>query len=82
MAGVVAGAEAGFHWMSLETQRISSGTKGDLERDVRRRRSPPPVSASAAPFGFVAGPVPVAAAYHGAFWSTSTREEKLRLAKA
>jgi hypothetical protein len=27
MAGVVAGEEAEFHWMSLETQRGSSETK-------------------------------------------------------
>jgi hypothetical protein len=31
MAGVVAGAGAGFHWMSLETQRKSSGMKRDLK---------------------------------------------------
>jgi hypothetical protein len=35
-----------------------------------------------APFGLVASPVPVAAAYHVAFGSTSTEEGKLRLAKA
>jgi hypothetical protein len=32
MAGVVAGAGAGFHRMSLKTQRRSSGMKKDLKR--------------------------------------------------
>jgi hypothetical protein len=32
MAGVVAGAEAGFHWMSLKTQRRLSGMKRDLKK--------------------------------------------------
>jgi hypothetical protein len=32
MAGVVAGTGAGFHWMSLKTQRGSSETKGNLEK--------------------------------------------------
>jgi hypothetical protein len=32
MAGVVAGAGAGFHWMNLETRRGSSETKGNLEK--------------------------------------------------
>jgi hypothetical protein len=64
MAGVVAGAEAGFHRMSLKTQRGSSETKRDLKRVV------------------VAGPTLVAATCHGAFGSTITREEKLRLTKA
>jgi hypothetical protein len=36
MAGVVAGAGAGFHWISLETQRGSSETKRDLERAVKK----------------------------------------------
>jgi hypothetical protein len=31
MAGVVAGAGAGFHQMSLKTQRKSSGMKNDLK---------------------------------------------------
>jgi hypothetical protein len=31
MAGVVAGAGAGFHRMSLKTQRRSSGMKRDLK---------------------------------------------------
>jgi hypothetical protein len=31
MAGVVVGAGAGFHWMSLKTQRRSSGIKEDLK---------------------------------------------------
>jgi hypothetical protein len=31
MAGVVAGAGAGFHWMSLREQRKSSWMKQDLE---------------------------------------------------
>jgi hypothetical protein len=31
MAGVVAGAGAGFHWMSLRMQRKSSGMKKDLK---------------------------------------------------
>jgi hypothetical protein len=77
MAGVVAGAEVGFHRMSLKTQRGSLETKRDLNQ-----RSPPLASASVAPFGLVASPVPVAAAYHVAFGSTSTEEGKLRLAKA
>jgi hypothetical protein len=32
MAGVVTGAGAGFHWMSLKTRRGSSETKGNLEK--------------------------------------------------
>jgi hypothetical protein len=32
MAGVVAGAGAGFHRMSLKTQRRSSGMKKDLKK--------------------------------------------------
>jgi hypothetical protein len=36
MAGVVAGAGAGFHWMNLETQRGSSETKGNLEKVVKK----------------------------------------------
>jgi hypothetical protein len=36
MAGVVADAGAGFHWMSLETRRRSSETKGNLEKAVRK----------------------------------------------
>jgi hypothetical protein len=46
MAGVVAGAGAGFHWMSLETQRRSSEAEGNLEKsygeidDHRLRRAP------------------------------------------
>jgi hypothetical protein len=36
MAGVVAGAGAGFHWMSLETQRGSSETKENLEKAVKK----------------------------------------------
>jgi hypothetical protein len=36
MAGVVAGAGAGFHYMSLETQRGSSETKGGLEKAVKK----------------------------------------------
>jgi hypothetical protein len=36
MAGVVAGAGAGFHWMNLETRRGSSETKGDLEKVVKK----------------------------------------------
>jgi hypothetical protein len=36
MAGVVAGAEAGFHWMSLEAQRRSSGMKKDLKGAVKK----------------------------------------------
>jgi hypothetical protein len=36
MAGVVAGAEAGFHRMSLKTQRGSSETKRDLKRAVKK----------------------------------------------
>jgi hypothetical protein len=31
MAGVVAGAGAGFHWMSLKAQRKSSGMRQDLK---------------------------------------------------
>jgi hypothetical protein len=31
MAGVVAGAGAEFHWMSLKTQKRSSGIKRDLK---------------------------------------------------
>jgi hypothetical protein len=36
MAGVVAGAEAGFHRMSLKTQGASLETKRDLKRDVKK----------------------------------------------
>jgi hypothetical protein len=54
----------------------------DLKEPRRNQRSPPPASAGAAPFGLVAGPTPVAVAYHGVFGSTSTGEKKLRLAKA
>jgi hypothetical protein len=81
MAGVVAGAGAGFHWMSLKTRRGSSETKGDLKEPRRNQRSPSPTSASAAPFGLVAGPAADVAACHGAFGSTSTGEKELRLAK-
>jgi hypothetical protein len=82
MAGVVAGAEVGFHWMSLETQRRSPETKRDLKEPRRNQRSSPPTSASAASFGLVAGPAPVATACHGAFGSASAEEGKLGLAKA
>jgi hypothetical protein len=34
MAGVVAGAGAGFHWMSLKTQRRSSKMKSDLKEEL------------------------------------------------
>jgi hypothetical protein len=46
MAGVVAGAGAGFHWMSLKVQRKSSGIKQDLKEgceeadDHHLRRAP------------------------------------------
>jgi hypothetical protein len=46
MAGVVAGAGAGFHRMSLKTQRRSSGMKDDLKKgceeanDHHLRRAP------------------------------------------
>jgi hypothetical protein len=46
MAGVVAGAGARFHWMSLKTQRKSSGMKQDLKEgceetdDHHLRRAP------------------------------------------
>jgi hypothetical protein len=76
MAGVVAGAGAGFHWMSLKTRRGSSETKGDLKEPRRNQRSSPPTSASVASFGLVAGPAPVAAACHGTFGSTSIEEGK------
>jgi hypothetical protein len=33
MAGIVAGAWVGFHWMSLKTQGRSSGIKEDLKVD-------------------------------------------------
>jgi hypothetical protein len=36
MAGVVAGAGAGFHWMNLKTRRGLSETKGNLEKDVKK----------------------------------------------
>jgi hypothetical protein len=35
MAGVVAGAGAGFHWMRLETRRGSSTTEENLEKAVK-----------------------------------------------
>jgi hypothetical protein len=34
MAEVVAGAGAGFHWMSLETRKGSSEAERDLEKAV------------------------------------------------
>jgi hypothetical protein len=46
MAGVVAGAGAGFHWMSLKAQRKSSGMRQDLKEgceevdDHHLRRAP------------------------------------------
>jgi hypothetical protein len=46
MAGVVAGAGAGFHWMRLETRRGLSVTEENLEEavkevdDHRLRRAP------------------------------------------
>jgi hypothetical protein len=36
MAGVVAGAGAGFHRMSLKTQGTSSGMKQDLKKVVKK----------------------------------------------
>jgi hypothetical protein len=36
MAGVVGGAGAGFHWMSLETRKGSSEAKRDLEKAVEK----------------------------------------------
>jgi hypothetical protein len=36
MAGVVAGAGAGFHWMSLEIRRRSSETKGNQDKAVKK----------------------------------------------
>jgi hypothetical protein len=35
MAGVVAAAGAGFHWISLKTQKGSSRMKRGLERAVK-----------------------------------------------
>jgi hypothetical protein len=35
MAGVVAGAGAGFHWMRLEIRRGSSATEENLEKVVK-----------------------------------------------
>jgi hypothetical protein len=46
MVGVVAGAGAGFHWMSLKMQRKSTGVKQDLKEgceeadDHHLRRAP------------------------------------------
>jgi hypothetical protein len=46
MAGVVAGAGAGFHWIRLKVQRKSSGMKQDLKEgceeadDHHLRRAP------------------------------------------
>jgi hypothetical protein len=46
MARVVAGAGAGFHWMSLETRKRSSEAEGNLEKgcgeidDYRLQRTP------------------------------------------
>jgi hypothetical protein len=36
MAGVVASAGAGFHWMSLETRKGSSEEEGNLEKVVEK----------------------------------------------
>jgi hypothetical protein len=63
------------------TKRIVRNKMGSKE-PRRNQRSPPPASAGVAPFGLVAGRVPVAATCHGAFGSTSTGEKELRLAKA
>jgi hypothetical protein len=63
------------------TERIVR-IKRDLKEPQRNQRSSAPTSASAASFGLVAGPVPVAAACHGDFGSTSVEEGKLGLAKA
>jgi hypothetical protein len=35
LAGVVAGAGAGFHWVRLETRRESSATEENLEKAVK-----------------------------------------------
>jgi hypothetical protein len=66
---------------SENTKRVVRNRKGSKE-PRRNQRSPPPVSAGAAPFGLITGPAPIAAACHGAFGSTSTGEKELRLANA
>jgi hypothetical protein len=67
MAGVVAGAGAGFHWMSLKTQRGLSGMKRDLKEPRRNTTLS----------GLVGGPTPVAVVFHGALGSTSTEGKGL-----
>jgi hypothetical protein len=82
MAGVVAGAWAGFHRMSLKTQKKIVRVEPRSKRRLRRsRRSPPPTSADTAPFGLVVGRTPTAAIWHGVLGSTSTGEKELGLAK-
>jgi hypothetical protein len=83
MAGVVAGAGAGFHWMSLKIQRGSSETKRNLEKtvkgvdDQRLERAPARLpSASSLARRLLLLP---AIEFFG---STSAGEEKFRLAKA
>jgi hypothetical protein len=67
MAGVVAGAGAGFHWISLETQRGSSETKRNLERAVKKPTIATSDDRQCGSLRPLAGPTPVAAACHGAF---------------
>jgi hypothetical protein len=83
MAGVVASAGAGFHWMRLETRRESSATEENLEKPVkevddhRLRRVPARLpSASSLAWRLLLLP---AIEFFG---STSPGEGKFRLAKA
>jgi hypothetical protein len=68
--------------MRLKTRRGSSETKEDLKELRGNQCSPPPTGTSAAPFGLVPGPTPIAAACHEVFGSNSAEEGKLRLAEA
>jgi hypothetical protein len=83
MAGVVAGAGVGFHWMSLKTQRGSSETRRYLEKNCKEtddhhlRRAPARLpSASSLALRLL---LLLAMKFFG---STSTEGGKLRLAKA
>jgi hypothetical protein len=82
MAGVVAGAGAGFHWMRLEIQRESSAIEENLGEAVKEvddhslRRAPARLpSASSLARRLLLLPTIE-------FWSTSARKRKFRLAKA
>jgi hypothetical protein len=83
MAGVVAGAGAGFHWMRLETRKGSSATEENLKKAVKEvddhclRRAPErlPSASSLARRQLLLPAIEF-------FGITSTGKGKFRLAKA